>query len=148
MPAGGGPDDDFLVNDTISAVTGGCVRPHTPSIYWSTHSHESFLKSAVEFTLDAPEHQVDISNYVRQAASRLREEHELDAGTESQIVNAVSARAISRYKGQVVVTQRIISLGMFLFAKLVMEYLLNQVTTSELLHEIEPSVLPQGLDDA
>lgn len=38
--------------------------------------------------------------------------------------------------------------GMFLFAKLVMENLLNQITKNDVLREIDPAVLPAGLDEA
>ena len=54
------------------------------------------LDSAVDISLDAHEHRADVSKYVRGAARRLKDEFELDADTEADIVNNVTARATSK----------------------------------------------------
>lgn len=106
------------------------------------------LQSATEISLDSHEHKMDIVSYVERAAARLKHQFELDVGTEARIVNSITARAMSKCKIMPNVLYLAYPIGMFLFAKLVVENLLNQATKNDLLYEIEPTVLPTGLDNA
>ncbi|KAL8950879.1 MAG: hypothetical protein Q9222_003113 [Ikaeria aurantiellina] len=90
------------------------------------------LNPAVKISLDIPEHQSDIVKYVVEASKKLRDEFGLDAQTEAQIAKRVTTAASS----------------MFLFAKLVMENLLNQVTQSDVLQQLEPDSFPVDLEAA
>ncbi|KAL9044435.1 MAG: hypothetical protein Q9214_002426 [Letrouitia sp. 1 TL-2023] len=90
------------------------------------------LAPAVAISLDGPEHQADIQDYVKVAAGKVKDEFGMDPCMEAQIVDRVTAAATS----------------MFLFAKLVMENLLNQVTQKDVIRELEPSVFPVDLQGA
>ncbi|KAL8707590.1 MAG: hypothetical protein Q9220_007431 [cf. Caloplaca sp. 1 TL-2023] len=90
------------------------------------------LTSAVQISLDILEHQADILKYVEEASRKLREEFGLDAQIEAQIVKRVTTAATS----------------MFLFARLVMENLLNQVTQSDVLQQLAPESFPVDLETA
>ncbi|KAI4216632.1 MAG: hypothetical protein LQ351_001121 [Letrouitia transgressa] len=90
------------------------------------------LAPAVPISLDGPEHQADIQEYVQVAAGKVKDEFGINPYVEAQIVARVTAAATS----------------MFLFAKLVMENLLNQVTQKDVIQELEPSVFPVDLQGA
>ncbi|KAL9608549.1 MAG: hypothetical protein Q9167_006625 [Letrouitia subvulpina] len=90
------------------------------------------LAPAVAISLDGPEHRADIQEYVEGAASKVKDQFGIDPRIEAQIVVRVTGAATS----------------MFLFAKLVMENLLNQVTQKDVIRELEPSVFPVDLHGA
>jgi hypothetical protein len=82
--------------------------------------------------LDNSEHQEDIARYVVSKAREIRELFEIEPEMETQIVSRVTVTAK----------------GMFLYARLVMESLINQQSLEYLKKELEPNTFPEGLDKA
>ncbi|KAL9074938.1 MAG: hypothetical protein Q9157_004187 [Trypethelium eluteriae] len=93
---------------------------------------QRLLSSAEEICLENEQHQQDIFTYVKRRAHDLTDEFEIDSQTESSIVKRTTESAKS----------------MFLFAKLVMENLSNQLSRNELLKEIDRELFPVDLKDA
>lgn len=106
------------------------------------------LAPAIAISLDGPEHQADIQEYVKVAAGKVKDEFGIDRCTEAQIVVRVTAAATSMFRFSRCRINLCLCLGMFLFAKLVMENLLNQVAQKDVIRELEPSVFPVDLQGA
>lgn len=106
------------------------------------------LAPAVPISLDGPEHQADIQEYVQVAAGKVKDEFGINPYVEAQIVARVTAAATSMFRFTRCRINLYLCLGMFLFAKLVMENLLNQVTQKDVIQELEPSVFPVDLQGA
>ncbi|KAK7917257.1 hypothetical protein PG985_010865 [Apiospora marii] len=86
--------------------------------------------------LQAKDMQQDISIYVDAQTERLREAWRTHGGLSENDIEYIKRNVQDRAD------------GMFLYAKLVIENLLAQVTIEELAHELEPNCFPTGLQEA
>ena len=115
---------------------------------------QEVLSTAPQISLENPDHQSDIYHFIKQKANCIQSEFELAPEVGNDIVTRVSKAAKSKasLRLQDNETGSHGSLthleGMFLFAKLVMENLLDQTNRRDLLNELEPTVFPVDLQHA
>jgi hypothetical protein len=116
---------------------------------------QDMLSSAVEISLENASHQGDIERYVKERACDIREVFEISSQTEAEIVTRVTNAAKSRITAFVSPLSSGLQenadfyvLGMFLFAKLVMENLSNQTSQCDVIKELQPETFPVDLQDA
>ena len=112
------------------------------------------LVSAVNLSLENSSHQQDVHRYIEQKARDIRTRFDLSAEIESDLVTRIAKTAKSKMFNLVMLEHsmknyaEIRSLGMFLFARLVLENLAGQVTRNRVMKELEPEIFPVNLKDA
>ena len=110
------------------------------------------LSKAPQISLENPNHERDVQEYVKQQASLIEDEFGVGPEVEAQIATRVSNAAESRFLSfsstVLPLMNDAIHPGMFLFAKLVMQNLQSQTSRHDLMQELEPEVFPVDLRDA
>jgi hypothetical protein len=96
-------------------------------------------------------HNQDIESYAKQRSTKIRKKFEISIAQERDLVNKVTSAA----KGEPLAVLRkyilrflTTILGMFLYAKIVLNNLLNQVSKRHFNQELEAKHFPKGLDEA
>lgn len=96
-------------------------------------------------------HGLDIMSYTRVAARKICQQFSASQEVEQDIVSKITGRANGQYIYNVhrlVVQASNIGAGMFLFAKIVLANLSDQVSTYDLEVELEAENFPEGLKEA
>lgn len=98
-----------------------------------------------------PDHDVDIGNYCAQIGARIRSKFSLSPKTEREIVSQVTKQATGEWKllrapHDTLILSMVV--GMFLYARVVLENLLSQTRLSRLRQEMEPDTFPDGIERA
>ena len=112
------------------------------------------LLSAVNLSLENSSHQQDVHRYIEQKARDIKIRFDLSAEIESDLVTRVAKTANSKISDLLTLEHSVEnyaesrSIGMFLFARLVLENLAGQVTRNKVMKELEPEIFPVNLKDA
>ncbi|TKW56360.1 hypothetical protein CTA1_7211 [Colletotrichum tanaceti] len=93
---------------------------------------DALLRSYPAICLESSKHTADIERYCLQYVPKLRKKFPMTKELETDILSLVSTRAE----------------GMFLYARVVLEYLLRQVSVAKLKKAIKPDVFPTKLESA
>ncbi|KAI0456380.1 WD40 repeat-like protein [Xylaria acuta] len=93
---------------------------------------DKLLSDQPYISLEASRHVEDIRQYCRDFGGKIREKFKIPLEMEEEIILKVTNAAQ----------------GMFLYARVVLENLLNQTRLSRLKEEIEPGTFPQGIEKA
>ncbi|KAF3808322.1 hypothetical protein GCG54_00006943 [Colletotrichum gloeosporioides] len=93
---------------------------------------DKILAPFPDIQLESSKHKVDIEKYCLQYSSKIQKKFRLDKATEAHIVSLVTKGAQ----------------GMFLYARVVLEYLYRQVSFDGLNEAIKPEMFPSKLETA
>ncbi|CAM1509838.1 Fc.00g001730.m01.CDS01 [Cosmosporella sp. VM-42] len=93
---------------------------------------DKLLADFSSIALDTSGHVEDIRRYCRDFCERIQQKFHITSTKKDEIISRVSEKAQ----------------GMFLYARVVLENLLNQTRRSRLFREIEPGTFPDGLEQA
>ena len=117
---------------------------------------ERMLSSASSISLENTDHQNDVHLYIEKRAREISDEFDLSPQIEANLIARItkSAKGITSllpYHGDKISSEKIAkpyNAGMFLYAKVVLENLANQVSRHDVMRELEPEKLPANLKDA
>jgi hypothetical protein len=132
------------------ADNSGATRDPTRCAFLSQDdtTTRALLSTLSTVRITASDNKDDIKDYCSAIAKKIQVKFdESDAGT-SYIAEAVSTKADGETNGSSHGLQKLILLGMFLYAILVMDNLLHQLDLAAMRAELDPRVFPTGLHQA
>ena len=112
---------------------------------------EDLMSDFPSLSLDGDQHKEDISKFVKQMASEIRTRFQLEQDKETEIVSNVVSRSAGERTTAIEVRREKITLtmaGMFLYARIVLENLLQQTSRARLWKELHPDTFPRDLKQA
>ncbi|KAL2272437.1 hypothetical protein FJTKL_06560 [Diaporthe vaccinii] len=94
---------------------------------------DSLLSDQPAIALESiPEHNTDILSYCKHMGAEIRQSLDISSTMEDEIISKVASQAN----------------GMFLYARVVLDNLLGQITLHDLKRELEPDTFPKEIDQA
>ena len=115
----------------------------------SSGTLDKLLADQPSISLETSRHADEIYEYCRKFSRRIREKFNISATMEEDITQRVTNQAqgsLTYLKQPLNSTDK--HKGMFLYARVVLENLLNQTRLSRLREEMEPGNFPQGIEKA
>ena len=127
------------------------IQPDDCRLLWlgqRTDALLSCLSSTRHLRLEHSEHLTDVKEYITELAGQLKQKFDLSTQTENTIASRIMNVAGSTQPRLLDCFWADVIAGMFLYAKLVIENLLDQTSLRNLNKELQPDVFPVDLNAA
>lgn len=137
----------FVTSLVANSATPGKLR--TLFVSQDENDIKKLLRSCTVLRLTDDHNRSDIETYASKRSQEIQDKFQLSDETRRYIVQIVRDGSDGELKRhETVLFSRLSSLGMFLFAKLVLANLLAQLNVEDLSKELRPGTFPKGFEQA